>query len=116
MPKRLPAIFFRSERGREPVRDFLKAMPVGDRQAVGRGIARVEFGWPIGMPAARSLGGGLHEVRVDLGGNRTIRVLFYVSDGGRMVLLHALVKKTRKTPPADLVLAQERMAAHRREN
>jgi phage-related protein len=67
----------------------------------------VEFSWPIGMPLCRALGKGLWEVRSDLTGGRIARVLFCIHDG-RMVLLHAFVKKTQKTPDADLELATKR--------
>src|SRR5438445_11243517 len=49
--KRVPAIFFRTEAGREPVRDWLKTLPYpDDRKRIGEDIKTVEFGWPIGMP------------------------------------------------------------------
>ena len=54
--KRLPAHFFRSEGGREPVREWLKGLDREDRKVVGEDIKDVEFSWPIGMPLVRSLG------------------------------------------------------------
>jgi Phage derived protein Gp49-like (DUF891) len=63
--KRVPAIFYRTEAGNEPVREWLKAMSVEDRRRIGEDLKSVEFGWPLGMPVCRSLGGGLHEVRTD---------------------------------------------------
>jgi phage-related protein len=89
------------------VREWLKALPPADRRALGEDIATVEFGWPVGMPLCRALGGGLWEVRSDISGGRTARVIFCVA-GRRMVLLHAFVKKTQKTPDRDLQLALER--------
>ncbi len=68
---------------------------------------RVQFRWPIGMPLCRSLGHGLWEVRSDLTGNRIARVLM-IFTGERIVALHGFVKKTQKTPPADLALAFKR--------
>jgi phage-related protein len=109
MLKRVPAIFFRTAAGAEPVRDLLAGMPPEDRRLVGRDIARVEFGWPIGMPLARPLGGGLHEVRSRLPGNRIMRVFFFISGEERMVLLHAFLKKSRATPDRELALARARM-------
>ena len=106
--KRLPASFFRSERGHEPVRDWLKELSVDDRKTVGLDIAKAEFGWPIGMPTCRALGDGLWEIRSDLSGNRITRVFFCVF-AGHMVLLHAIAKKTQKTPQAALALARKRM-------
>ena len=74
----------------------------------------VEFGWPIGMPVCRPLGHGLYEVRSSLLGNRIARVLFYVDKRGRMVLLHGFIKKTQKTPDADLKLAADNKSKHER--
>lgn len=96
------------------MRTFLKALPRDDRAIIGRDIAKVEFGWPIGMPTSRALGGGLHEVRSDLMGNRTSRVFFYISEDQHMVLLHAFLKKTRKTLAEDLRIARQRMDADAR--
>jgi len=67
----------------------------------------VEFSWPIGMPLCRALGNGLWEVRSELTQGRIARVLFCIHKG-RMVLLHGFVKKTQKTPDADLNLAVKR--------
>jgi phage-related protein len=51
---------------------------------------------------------GLWEVRSALPGNREARVLFCPAEG-QMVLLHGFMKKTQKTPAADLNLAVKRM-------
>ena len=113
--KRVPAIFFRTEAGREPVRDWLKALPYADdRKRIGEDIKTVEFGWPIGMPVCRPLGKGLYEVRTHLTHNRIARVLFYIDRAGRMVLLHGFIKKTRKTPDEDLALARKNKEKHER--
>jgi phage-related protein len=105
--KRLPAAFYALPSGREPVREWLKALDPADRKIVGEDIKDVEFAWPIGMPLCRSLGNGLWEVRCNLTQGRIARVLFCV-EGARMVLLHAFIKKTQKTPDADLELAAKR--------
>lgn len=59
------------------------------------------------MPLCRALGKGLWEVRSDLTQGRIARALFCIHDG-RMVLLHGFIKKTQKTPDADLELATKR--------
>jgi len=106
--KKLPVRFYASGRGTEPVKDWLKGLVLDDRKIIGKDIAKVEFGWPIGMPYCRAMGGGLWEVRSNLTGGRIARVLFCMKDGA-MVLLHGFIKKTRATPPADLNLARKRM-------
>jgi phage-related protein len=105
--KRLPSAFYQLSSGREPVREWLKALAIDDRKIIGEDIKDVEFSWPIGMPLCRALGKGLWEVRSDLTQGRIARVLFCIHDG-QMVLLHAFVKKTQKTPDADLELAIKR--------
>ena len=106
--KRLPAFFYELPSGRAPVREWIRALDRDDRKVVGEDIKDVEFSRPIGMPLVRSLGRGIWEVRSILTQGRIARVLFCVHDS-RMVLLHAFVKKTQKTPAADLDLAFKRM-------
>ena len=114
--KRIEVIFFRTGAGGEPVREWLRSLsPIEDRKQIGVDIKTVEFGWPIGMPVCRPLGDGLYEVRSSLTRNRIARVLFYIDARGRMVLLHGFIKKTQKTPPADLELARKNKALHESE-
>jgi len=77
--KKLPARFYVSPTGRNPVRESHCA----------------------------PLGHGLWEVRSDLDGNRIARVIFCMGDG-HMILLHGFIKKTRKTPQQDIDLALKR--------
>jgi phage-related protein len=106
-PKKVTARFYRSASGAEPVRDWLLELAKEERKEIGKDIATVEYGWPIGMPTCAPLGAGLYEVRTNLAGNRIARVLFCFASGS-LVLLHGFFKKTRKTPQADLELARQR--------
>jgi len=65
-PKPIPLAFWRSATGREPVREWLKELSREDKGTIGRDIAKVQFGWPIGLPLCRPLSGGLWEVRSSL--------------------------------------------------
>jgi len=110
-PKHLPeikAVFYRTTGGTEPVLDWLRSLPPEDRRAIGTDLATVQFGWPIGMPLCRALGGGLWEVRNSLPSRRIARVLFFV-DAGRIGVVHGFIKKTQKTPADDLEIARKRM-------
>jgi phage-related protein len=60
------------------------------------------------MPLCRPMGEGLWEVRSDLPSNRIARVLFAVQ-GDKVLVLHGFIKKTQKTPDAELKLARKRM-------
>ena len=111
--KRVPARFYRSDSGREPVREWLKDLDRADKKVLGEDIKDVEYSWPIGMPLVRALGNELWEVRSSLAQGRIARVLFCVT-GGQMVLLHGFIKKTQKTPKQDIDLALKRMKGDRR--
>ena len=93
-----------------PVRDWLLSLPENERKNIGDDIRTAEFGWPIGMPLCRPMKGhkGLWEVRTNLAGGKIARVLFCAHDG-EMILLHGFIKKTQKTPKADLDTAMKRM-------
>jgi phage-related protein len=106
--KRVRAVFYQLPSGREPVREWIKALERSDRKIIGEDIKDVEFGWPIGMPLCRPLSGGLWEVRSNLTQRRIARLLFCIR-GGQMVLLHAFIKKTQQTPDSDRDLALMRM-------
>ena len=88
--------------------DWLRGLAPKDRNTIGQDLMRVQFRWPVGMPLCRPLGGGLWEVRSDLTSNRIARVLFCFSEG-RLIALHGFIKKTQKTPDAELALARKRM-------
>lgn len=105
--KKLPAAFYATATGTEPVKEWLLGLDETDRRVIGKNIATAEFGWPIGMPMCRSLGKGLFEIRSNISAGRIARVIFAVVDQ-RMVLLHGFVKKSRKIPHPDLSLAEKR--------
>lgn len=104
----VPLVFWRSLSGRETVREWLSELSREDRRTVGRDIAKAQFGWPLGLPLCRSLGEGLWEVRSSLPSKREARVFFGFHEEV-LVALHAVIKKTRGTPKADLTLARARL-------
>ena len=105
--KKLQARFYIAASGRNPVREWIMELPLLDRQTVGKDIQKVEFGWPIGRPHCAPLGSGLWEVRSTLDSDRIARVIFCMGDG-QMILLHGFIKKTQKTPQAEIELALRR--------
>ncbi len=103
----LPATFYKTAADTEPVREWLKEFDREDRRTIGTDIRTVEYGWPVGMPVCKSLKKGLYEVRSTISGPREARVFFCIHKG-QMVLLHAFIKKTQKTPKRELKLARDR--------
>ncbi|SEQ10558.1 Phage-related protein [Amphritea atlantica] len=107
-PKKIiQAVFFKTEIGNEPVRDWLKDQKKEDKSAIGKDIKEVEFGWPKGKPLVTKMDKDLWEVRSDISDSRIARVLFTVYQEV-MVLLHGFIKKSQKTPKPDLDLAKNR--------
>ena len=104
---RLRVLFYRTNSGNEPVREWLKSLPIQDRKIIGDDLKTVQYGWPLGMPLIRKLEANLWEVRSRLD-QRIARVLFTV-EGDKMVLLHGFIKKSQKAPTADLKLARQRL-------
>lgn len=104
----LRVVFYRTEAGREPVREWLQSFSKQDKRTLGIDLKTVQFGWPLGMPLVRKLEPGLWELRSRI--ERGIaRILFTVVDDD-IVLLHGFIKKSQKTPTSDLALAKKRKA------
>jgi phage-related protein len=107
LPRKIDLVFFRNDADGEPVRNWLQSLDRAERHAIGKDLLRAQWRWPIGMPLCRPMGRGLWEIRTDLPGNRTARVLI-CSYQERLVALHGFIKKTRATPERDLALARKR--------
>ena len=114
IPRRIPVVFYQTPTGVGVVQDWLRALPDADRNIIGQDLMRVQFRWPVGMPLCRSLGDGLWEVRSSLDRNRIARLLICFAEG-RLLALHGFVKKTQKTPDAELNTARKRMREFLRE-
>lgn len=100
-------VFYKTDSGSEPVREWLlEEVTPEERKIVGKDIMVVQFGWPIGMPLVESFGDGLWQIRSTLQ-NKIARV-FFTMHNGEIILLHGFIKKTKKTPQADLRLARKR--------
>lgn len=106
--KTIQAVFYQTSSGRQPVREWLLELNDEDRRTIGKDIQRLEFEWPVGMPACRPLGDDLWEIRSTLSQGRIARVLFAI-DKGELFLLHGFIKKSRKTPPREIELARKRL-------
>jgi phage-related protein len=104
--RKLDAAFFRTDRGNQPVREWLLSLSKDQRKIIGDDVLKVQYCWPIGKPLVDNLGSGLWEVRSRLD-RRIARVVFCV-EGSTMVLLHAFIKKTQRTPQHELEVAIKR--------
>lgn len=99
--------FFRTDSGNEPVRDWLKNREQVERKLIGEDILLVQFRWPLGLPLVRKMESDLWEVRSKLASSNISRVFFTINKS-ELILLHAMIKKSQKTPKKDIDLARFR--------
>ena len=96
--------FFLDERGRNPVKEFINALPLKEQAKV---LAYVEElkkqGHNLRRPMADYLGEGIYELRP-----RDNRIFYFFFLKNNAVLLHAIRKKTDKILPGDFELCLKR--------
>ena len=108
----LRAVFFRTDSGNEPVREWLESLGVEDQRILDADIVVVVEHWPLVLRTSlvKKLHGegNIWEIRSRISnGKRNARILFTV-ESGMLVLLHGFVKKSQKTPQKDLRIARKR--------
>jgi phage-related protein len=93
----------------EGVEDDLLAMPAKIQARMLKLLEMVEaHGANLGMPHTKPMGDGLFEIRAKAE-TGIGRAFFCYVQGEHVMILHAIVKKTQKTPKKDLELARKRM-------
>ncbi len=105
--KKITVLFYENSNAKKPVQEWLYSLSKDDRKIIGEDIKKVEYGFPIGMPTCRKLESKLYEVRSNISDGRIARVIFTVISD-YMILLNGFIKKTQKTPKAEIDLALKR--------
>ena len=102
---------YRTPQGARPVREFLNGLSKMARPRVYAVLTMLEeHGNRLHLPRSRALGDGLHELRIEHQ-EGPFRIIYCFQPGRRIVLLHALVKRTQQTLREDLDLARARKRA-----
>ena len=100
---------FRSERGNEPVTEFLLSLTENDRVKAMQQIKLLtEFGVMLKEPYSRQVQGKIRELRAS-GKVGEIRILYFPYKDKTFILLNAFVKKAQKTPQKEIETAIKRM-------
>ena len=110
--KPLQAIFFETESGNQPVRDFLLGRTREDKKEIGSDIFTVQKRFPLGLPLVEKLDADLWEVRSHISDG--ICRIFFTVYNETIVLLHGFVKKSQKIPSREIKKAKERLVEFRR--
>lgn len=114
MNEKWKVVYYVSQAGNVPVRDFLdKAGPSVKTKALRILMHVEEYGIAGIIPYVKKLiGTPLWEIRI-VGGD-SVRILFVTQRGKTVLLLHAFYKKTQKTPQKDIAVALGRLNDHER--
>jgi phage-related protein len=92
-------------------RDAIREFPEDVRRGFGKAIFDLQKGEKLSRPLSRtmtSVAAGVEELRIkDRSG--TYRVFYYKRLADSLLIFHAFAKKTQKTPPHEITLAQQRL-------
>ncbi len=103
---RIEVEFYRKPNGREPAREFLDSLDKRTRSRVSDMIMILaDNGDSLREPFSKYLGDGLFELRVQTGGVRP-RILFFFFVGRKAILTNGFLKKTQRTPRAEIERAK----------
>lgn len=110
------AIFYRDRAGREPVDNFIQALPAAAQVAIDNKIDLLNglapHAPPLPFPHSSQVRGDLRELRCHYG--RTLYRVLYRRSRNLFVLLHIIEKRSGKIPEQDVAVAEERFADLRR--
>lgn len=100
-------IFYDKADGSEPAKDFLLSL---DKKMMAKLFVAIDMladnGPFLREPYSKPLGDGIFELRAKVGSDIS-RVLYFFVVGRRAVLTNGFIKKTQKTPPAEIKRAKQ---------
>ena len=103
-------IAYETENGDNPVEKFLdKLNPKMRAKIFGMLVILQEKGNQLREPYSKHGEDGIFELRCKFGSDIT-RVMYFFFDRGKIILINGFVKKTQKTPVAEIQLAKARRA------
>ena len=99
--------FYDKVDGTEPAKDFILSLDTKMQAKVLRTVSLLrEAGPSLREPYSKSLSDGIFEIRTKFGSDIT-RVLYFFVIGKKIILTNGFIKKTQKTPPAEIELAKQ---------
>lgn len=102
MAQGFEVIFYEKEDGTEPAKEFILSLNKKMRAKMLRTVKLLADNGPeLREPCSKSLGDGIFELRAKVGSDIT-RVLYFFFIGRKAVLTNGFIKKTQKTPSAEI--------------
>lgn len=100
-------------KGTAPVEEFICRFPKKSQAQITRKLEMLASMAPnLRKPHVKRVRGDILEFRIKPNGT-PLRILFFIPQNGRIVLLHGFKKCTRKTPTREIKAAESRMLDYR---
>ena len=101
--------FYQDATGNSPVQDFIRGQTKKVQAKILRYIDLLQdFGLGLGSEYVEKLEGSkLWELRIRHSSN-LYRIFYFAFTGRKFVLVHAFLKKTKKTPKSEIAVAEAR--------
>lgn len=93
-------------------REKIRGFPEDIKDKLGQSIFDIQRGIKLALPRSRSMpsiGKGVEELRVK-GMDGIYRAFYYTKDARGILVFHAFMKKTQKTPPLEIELGRKRLS------
>lgn len=98
--------FYKKMDGTRPAEDFIASLNEDMQAKIFRAVDTLrDYGPRLREPFSKPLGDGIFELRAKFGSDIS-RVLYFFVIGRRAILTHGFIKKTDKTPPAEIERAK----------
>ncbi len=108
--------FYEKENGDKPAKDFLLSLGVKMMAKMADMISILQDnGYDLREPYSKYLSDGIFELRAQAETN-AMRVFYFFYVDRRIVLTHGFIKKTQKTPAAEIERAKKYRADYLRRN
>jgi len=94
--------FYCSSYNQEPVKDYLLALSLKERQKINKFLDYLQqCDAYLNEPYSRHIIGKIRELRIDLA-RRRHRIFYFTFINKTIILLHAFLKRTKKTPWSEI--------------
>jgi len=102
----LKVIFYDKPDGTEPAKEFLNSLDIKMQAKMARTIQILQDnGTALRAPYSKPLEDGIFELRAKVGSDIS-RVLYFFFIGKKVILTNGFIKKTQKTPEAEIERAK----------
>ena len=90
---------------------IIRGFPINVRKTIGQALLELQKGERLSMPLSRpvkSVGVGVEEIR-SKDSNGIYRTFYLARMKNKIIVFHAFIKKTQKTPKKEIQIAKKRL-------